>query len=340
MTSSVQRTDWYGTAKSDSITGGSGNNLLFGNAGNDVLTAGEGEGVSVLVGGEGQDRLVAGSQSDTFRYVTESDSYVDSTGGHSDLIVGFDPAHDMLDLTTLRLDGIGQGYGGKVDVVYNETLDRTYLRSYEHPFIPGQDLKYFQVALQGDYRTSLTNANFWNLEARDRFDDTLTGTDAGQETLFGDIGRDTLNGAGGDDRIDGGEDGDTLTGGSGADIFFFAHAEDSYRVDGTDVRNRDVVTDFNAADGDLVDLSLLGFSGLGDGHHGTLKLSVNAAGNQTSLRSLDVDAQGRSFEILFKGDVREGLSHGSVIFATNDTGTVIEHKVELVGVAPVAVDVV
>lgn len=340
MTSFAQRTDWYGTAKSDSITGSDGNNILYGNAGNDVLTAGEGVGVSVLVGGEGRDRLVAGSHSDTFRYLTESDSYYDSTGGHSDLIVGFDPANDMLDLTTLGIDGIGQGYGGKADLIYNETLDRTYLRSYDHVYIPGEDLKYFQVALQGDYRTTLTNANFWSLEARDRFDDTLTGTDGGQETLSGELGRDTLNGAGGDDRIDGGRDGDTLTGGSGGDIFFFAGVMDSYRVDTTDVRGRDVITDFNAADGDLVDLSILGFTGLGDGHHGTLKLSVNAAGNQTALKSLDNDAEGRGFEVLFKGDVRDDLSQGGVIFATNDTSTVIEHQIDLVGAPPATADVV
>lgn len=341
MPSITQRTDWYGTANSDVINGNVGNNILYGNAGNDVLTAGEGDGVSVLIGGEGRDRLVAGSQSDTFRFTTESDSYYDSTGGHSDLIVGFDPAHDMLDLTTLGLDGIGLGYGGRVDVVYNEALDRTYLRSYEHDYIPGVDLKYFQVALQGDYRTTLTNDNFWSLEARDRFDDTLTGTDSGQETLFGELGRDTLDGGGGDDRLDGGRDGDWLTGGSGADIFFFAAERDSYRIDTTDVRNRDVITDFNAAEGDLVDLSTLGFTGLGDGHNGTLKLTVNKAGDQTSLRSLDADAEGRSFEILFKGNVQnELIQNGSVIFASNDTSTVIEQAINIVGVAPDTPDIV
>ncbi|WP_061292127.1 hypothetical protein [Azotobacter vinelandii] len=193
MPSITQRTDWYGTAKSDAINGSDGNNILYENAGNDVLTAGGGDGVSVLIGGDGRDWLVAGSQSDTFRYTAESDSYYDSTGGHNDLIVGFDPAHDMLDLTTLGLDGIGLGYGRKVDRVYNEVLDRTYLRSYDHDYIPGVDLKYFQVALQGDYRTTLTDDNFWNLEARDRFDDSLTGTDEGQETLFGDLGRAVLH---------------------------------------------------------------------------------------------------------------------------------------------------
>ncbi|MFS2156049.1 hypothetical protein ACCD10_01680 [Pseudomonas sp. Pseusp122] len=337
MPSLTQRTDWYGTTKSDVIDGTDGNNMLYGNAGNDVLTAGEGEGVSVLIGGAGDDRLIAGSQSDTFRFTAESDSYVDSTGGHSDLIVGFDPTHDWLDLTALGLDGIGYGYGGKIDLVYNESLDRTYLRSYEHDYIPGEDLKYFQVALQGDYRTTLTNANFWNLDERDRFDDVVIGTDKGQETLSGDMGRDVVNGAGGDDRIDGGLDGDTLSGGSGADTFFFAAVADSFRADTTDVTHRDLITDFHAAEGDLVDLSILGFTGLGDGHNGTLKLSVNAAGTQTSLKSLDPDAEGHSFEILFTGDVRKELSEGSVIFDNNPTATVIENEIDLVGVAPTTV---
>jgi Ca2+-binding RTX toxin-like protein len=333
MPSLTQRTDWYGTTKSDVIDGVEGNNILYGNAGNDVLTAGEGEGGSLLIGGAGNDRLIAGSQDDTFRFTSESDSYSDSTGGHSDLIVGFDPAHDKLDLTSIGLDGIGHGYGGKVDLVYNEALDRTYLRSYEHDYIPGEDLKYFQVALQGDYRTTLTDANFWNLEERDQFDDVLTGTDKGQETLAGQMGRDVLNGAGGDDRIVGGLDGDTLTGGSGADTFFFATVADSFRVD-ADVTHRDLITDFHAAEGDLIDLSMLGFTGLGDGHNGTLKLSVNAAGTQTALKSLDPDAEGHSFEILFTGDVRKALSTGSVIFDSNQTTAVIENEIELIGLVP------
>ncbi|MBD1550467.1 hypothetical protein [Pseudomonas typographi] len=339
MPSITERTDWYGTAKSDAINGNDGNNILYGNAGNDVLTAGEGDGVSVLIGGEGNDRLVAGSQSDTFRVTTESDSYYDSTGGHSDLIVGFDPAHDLLDLTAVGYDGLGHGYGGRLELIYNEALDRTYLRGYDYDYTPGGDPKLFQVALQGDYRTTLTDANFWHLEERDLFDDTLTGTDAGQETLSGEGGRDTLDGAGGDDRIDGGADGDWLTGGSGADTFFFSAVGDSYRTDTTDVRHRDLITDFNAADGDLIDLSTLGFTGLGNGHDGTLKLTVNAAGTQTALKSLDADAEGRSFEILFNGNLRSELSQGSVIFASNDTGSVVEHEVGIVGVDSTVPDI-
>jgi len=38
--------------------------------------------------------------------------------------------------------------------------------------------------------------------------------------------------------------------------------------------------------------------------------------------------------------VRDDLSQGGVIFATNDTSTVIEHQIDLVGAPPATADVV
>ncbi len=75
--------------------------------------------------------------------------------------------------------------------------------------------------------------------------DTLTG-DGNANTLIGLAGADTLNGGGGNDILIGGLGVDTLTGGSGADTFRL-----------TDTASADIITDFNQAQGDIIDLSFL-----------------------------------------------------------------------------------
>ncbi|HYZ48487.1 MAG TPA: M10 family metallopeptidase C-terminal domain-containing protein, partial [Sphingomonas sp.] len=88
---------------------------------------------------------------------------------------------------------------------------------------------------------------------------TMTGT-ANADTLAGRGGDDTLKGMGGDDRIDGGAGADIiiggagadrLTGGAGADLFTYKTAGESHGL------ARDTILDFNAADGDRIDLSAI-----------------------------------------------------------------------------------
>ena len=76
-------------------------------------------------------------------------------------------------------------------------------------------------------------------------DDTLYG-DAGDDVILGDAGADTIYGGADDDTLLGGGGNDTLTGGSGADTFAFRGSS-----------GEDTIKDFNAADGDTIDLSLL-----------------------------------------------------------------------------------
>ena len=61
----------------------------------------------------------------------------------------------------------------------------------------------------------------------------------GDERAFGFAGNDTLVGGDGDDTLDGGTGNDTLTGGAGADTFIYSGGND-------------VITDFNAAEGDVM----------------------------------------------------------------------------------------
>ena len=86
----------------------------------------------------------------------------------------------------------------------------------------------------------------WGLDGSDQ----LNGDD-GDDLLIGHLGFDTLRGGAGEDRLIGGGSGDALIGGADADIFAFTTIGDS---DATQPY-RDVITDFNRAEGDLIDMS-------------------------------------------------------------------------------------
>lgn len=80
--------------------------------------------------------------------------------------------------------------------------------------------------------------------------DVLYGSDY-DDQLFGSQGRDLLYGGAGDDMIDGGSGSDRSTGGRGADLFVYRSVEDSLTA------RRDIILDFNQAEGDRIDLSAM-----------------------------------------------------------------------------------
>lgn len=303
-----QKIFWYGTPGDDEFFSSFDLNVIYGGAGDDYI---EGRGDSVLIGGAGSDRLNANGNA-VIRYASISDS----SGSRIDHISYF-AKEDLLDLTALGISGIGDGTHGTVQIVNTTEYGnyRTLLRSYD----VDENGNRFELLLDTDHR--LTNANFQRLIAGTDTYEGVTGTSAGAETLMGYKGRDNLWGLAGDDRLVGGLGGDNLSGGTGADDFVFSSMSDSIRTSSGPAytAGRDLVTDFNAAEGDLIDLSALGFSGLGNGFNGTLKVVVNGAGTQTALKSLEADADGNQFEILFAGDLKADLNRDTVDFG-NTTG--------------------
>ena len=75
----------------------------------------------------------------------------------------------------------------------------------------------------------------------------------GADTLTGGALGDIINGMQGDDILIGNGGADNLTGGTGADTFKYSAFSDSVASTGIDR-----ITDFNAAQGDKVDLTALG----------------------------------------------------------------------------------
>lgn len=322
MPSYTDRVDWYGTPGNDRIDDFYGlNDVIYGGLGNDTLAGSTWEGSNtVLIGGEGRDVLWSGSNHNIFRFTSVTDSFRTALSAHSDTVKGFDVTRDILDLTALGFTGLGSGHGSTLRLMYNEVQDLTYLKSVDEDTAGRR----FELMLRGDYSKTLTSAHFQPLVAGTAHNDQLLGSNAESITLAGYAGRDVLIGATADERLDGGAGGDTLTGGAGADAFVFISISDSIKshaLGGTSTR--DVITDFSAYQGDTIDLSLLGFTGFGDGHNGTVKVSVNAAGDKTAIKSLDIDSAGNHFEIMFNGNLGAVLDRDTVIFANTNGNQVV-----------------
>ncbi|MGL4964406.1 MAG: M10 family metallopeptidase C-terminal domain-containing protein [Inquilinus sp.] len=75
----------------------------------------------------------------------------------------------------------------------------------------------------------------------------------GNDTIDGGAGHDLLDGGAGNDLLHGGSAMDQLTGGAGTDSFIFATTGESPST----AAGRDLITDFNHAQGDRIDLSLI-----------------------------------------------------------------------------------
>ncbi|MBA1242573.1 calcium-binding protein [Pseudomonas japonica] len=135
-------------------------------------------------------------------------------------------------------------------------------------------------------------------------DDDLAGLDTA-ETIQGLAGEDVLQGNHGRDLLSGGDDGD---------VFRFLSVGDSYRTATKAASDR--VLDFNPGE-DLIDLTALGFTGIGNGHEGTVAIKVNAVGTYTYLKNYDADGNGHRFEVAMAGDIAHDLSDRNFAFAAS-----------------------
>ncbi|AKF47433.1 M10 family metallopeptidase C-terminal domain-containing protein [Pseudomonas fragariae (ex Marin et al. 2024)] len=300
-----------GTEGNDVITGGAAHEQIFGLAGKDTLNGGSGD--DILVGGAGADKLTGGAGADTFRFDQLTDSYRTATTSSTDLVTDFDISQDRIDLTNLGFTGLGSGKGGTLNISYNATLDRTYVKSLDADASGNR----FELGLSGNLKDTLNASHFifQHVVEGTAGGDTLTGTD-GNEVLNGNAGTDRIDGGAGADTITGGADADTLTGGAGADLFIYNSRLDSYRnYTASGTKQSDTITDFNPAE-DRIDLSSIGLRGLGDGSANTIYLSVNADGSKTYIKTDAVDSTGNRFEIALQGNLADKLSASNFIFST------------------------
>jgi Ca2+-binding RTX toxin-like protein len=133
-------------------------------------------------------------------------------------------------------------------------------------------------------------------------DDSLYGR-AGDDRLYGGAGDDALDGGEGDDVLMGGGGRDELEGGAGADEFEFADARHSVGA------ARDRIVDFDAGEGDTIDLTRIDADARKDGHQSFVYVGnaafSGAAGELRFADGLlvgDVDGDGAAdFEVEMEG---------------------------------------
>lgn len=278
-----QEIAWTGTAASEGRRGGALDDVLNGRGGNDTLSGADG--ADTLIGGAGADSLVGGTGGDTLLGGAGDDTLDGGTGvdlmvggGGDDLFVVDDAGDTLL---------LAPGGTGSVEASITWTL--------------GAGL-FVDLTLTGAVSIDGTGNGLGNRvegnEAGNRLnglggpdtldggggDDSLLGGN-GADVLIGQQGRDSLNGGGSGDTLDGGAGIDTLVGGTGGDRFRFTTAPAPNEADR--------ITDFDATEGDRLELLLSAFdpslaTGLGIGsvaaQPGRFESNLNGVAGSADVR--------------------------------------------------------
>jgi Ca2+-binding RTX toxin-like protein len=229
--------DWMdGNGGEDLLDGGRGNDTIRGGDGIDRLIGGLGD--DYLYGGPGADRLEGGNGRDVI-YGSEGADELDGGIGN-DILIG-ETDNDIL-------------YGGAgADLLWGDGAPAA--RGNDELY-GGEGSDELYGGLGADYLDGGTGNDL--LDGGEEHDvlDGGAGNDrmdggAFHDGLDGGAGNDTLLGGEGSDRLIGGVGRDQLTGGAGSDLFFFRSTAESTSA------ARDRITDFNAAEGDRIELAAI-----------------------------------------------------------------------------------
>jgi Ca2+-binding RTX toxin-like protein len=235
--------NWTTDFPNATLDGGKGNDTLGGSAGNEKLYGGEG--ADLLWGDAGNDFIDGGVGFDTASYLEAWSVTVDLriTGAQNTGSAGLD--------TIRGIEAVEGSYGD--DVIHGNSAANQLTGSL------GQDALWGEGGNDTLYGDGVTRWSEPDPEHPDYDPDTLHGGDGkdvlygggGGDQLWGDAGVDILYGEGGDDTLHGGADADKLYGGVGADTFVFQTTGESSSA------AKDRIFDFNAAEGDVIDLSAI-----------------------------------------------------------------------------------
>ena len=227
----------------DSVKGGQGIDEIHGGSGNDVLEGGLD--IDDLWGDDGDDlldgdllndpfaieggyitRFRGGPGNDTMYGSTAADSYYFDPGDGQDVVVDeplfanglwrYSFSDDLTFGAGIASNAISARPSGADLIVDVSATDRVTLKNWL------TDAKYRVDVFRFSDGSSMNEAqiaDLLNVRQGTSGNDTLTGTDAGSERMYGKAGNDTLAGLGGDDLLDGGAGDDLLDGGTGNDAY-------------------------------------------------------------------------------------------------------------------------
>ena len=253
----------------ETLSGGMGDDYISADIGDDSLLGGKGE--DMILGGFGNDSMLGGTQADTLNGEGGDDEIYGGSG--ADLAVGgdgFDTVYGDRGNDTLiggaNADLLSGGIGHDViegnfgfDTIWGGEGDDTISGGIEDDEIGGGT---GDDVIDG----GTGNDTIFGADGDDSLD-----AGADNDIVFGGKGDDTINGGSGDDEIfaladddsiDGGLGNDTINAGAGNDtVTSDGGTNDIYLGAGADefifVSGQDTVFDFNAARGDVIDLSNL-----------------------------------------------------------------------------------
>src|SRR6266508_1311357 len=209
----LPRANLFGGAGNDTLTGGSGADMLFGQAGNDTLL-GKG-GFDFLFGGSENDILIGGDGDDQVFGESGNDRLVWNPGDDTDLNEGGDG------IDTVEVNG---GNGAEV---FSAAANATRVRFDRITPAP------FSLDI-GTSENLVLNANGGD----DSFSATGNLAALIQITVDGGAGNDTLNGGDGADVLLGGDGNDVIDGNRGNDLVLLGAGDDTTQWDpgdGSDV---------------------------------------------------------------------------------------------------------
>lgn len=301
-----------GSSGPNKLTGGIGNDSLYGEQGDDTLTGGEGQ--DLLVGGPDNDTYLLfddGNLDSIIENIAEGGDTI-----YAAVSINLDIYPNVENITLINVQNKNQaswvtsdinGIGSSVANIITGNDGNNELNGLAgndslvggagNDSLVGGDGK--DSLLGGDGMDSLLGGdgqdNLWGGAGNDSLwggagDDSLLGGEgmdslfggagndslwggAGHDSLFGGAGNDSLFGGIGDDSLSGAAGIDTLTGSGGADVFRFdtVFSGDS---------NRDLLTDFNPDERDLIMLDQAVFPALTQ--LGTLPSAAFAIGSATT----------------------------------------------------------
>jgi Ca2+-binding RTX toxin-like protein len=304
----------------DYIEGGNGNDKLYGGNGNDSLLGEEGNdrlegqsGRDTLDGGAGDDNLRGGSEDDLI-FGGLGDDFVQ--GGTGDDAItgaeGADTIHGESGADSITGDaGNDRLFGGNGrDTVDGGVGNDVVNGGSEDDSLSG-----------GEGNDTLGGASGDDTVRGEAGNDRVNGG-SGDDFLFGGAGDDALDGGSNADVIDAGDGDDSITGGSGNDVMnggaghdlFVSDAGDDTMTGGEGSEwyfyenedfGHDLIQDFQAVNGDLLDLSRTGFT----------RADLNVRQVTEDMITIDVPGD-RS--ITLAGNSKLDINSAAIHFGDND----------------------